>query len=69
MITIGTTNFLYGVTDAKPILPEGLQYIEEPQSWLLAKSPDGKHYYVSSTGLFTLRGEKHYADTRETIQL
>lgn len=38
----------FGLMPVKPRLPDGWEYYEDANDWLLAKSPDGKWWFVGT---------------------
>jgi hypothetical protein len=54
-IIIGDPKFFHGIIENKPQLPAGFQFIEAEGCWLLAESPTGQQYIVSTDALFPWR--------------
>jgi hypothetical protein len=52
---IGDIKFFRGIVDNKPQLPDGFHFIEAEGCWLLAESPTGQQYLVSTDALYPWR--------------
>lgn len=43
--------FLFGLVENKKPLPAGWSYVEKSAGWLKARSPDGRMWFVTKTGV------------------
>lgn len=69
--------WIYGIPKEKPKLPDGFTLVESERTWLMARGPDGRLWYVQGHKLVASREYlplgrtkmKRIADTTETIPL
>lgn len=84
MVTlIPKSGFLFGIVESKPTLPEGFEFVEAADSFLMATGPDGREWFVQEKRLVRcgrggddkdnsggkLKQGAKYCDDREMIDL